>query len=148
MYHTKGIIENVDDMPMNEEEKQFWKELIVKKLKPVSTQLTSIEEVKASLRTLRNNVLVLLFLINIMWIIALYTVEFPRLSDYGIDPRAFQLLFLFVYGFIIVVQFLMMICHRGITLVHYFGRVRPVHVVVPLLDDFESVSFETQIPNV
>ncbi len=131
MYHTKGVIENVTDVPLSDDETQFWKDLIFKKLKPVSAQLTAIEEIKESLRSLRNTVLVVLFLVNIMWIIALYTVQFPRLADYGIDPRAFQLLFLFVYGFIIIVQFFMMICHRGITLVHYFGRVRPYHVAVP-----------------
>lgn len=142
MYHTKGIIENVHDVPMNEEEEQFWKDLIVKKLKPVSTQLTSIEEVKQSLKSLRNSVLVVLFLVNIMWIIALYTVSFPRLADFGIDPRAFQLLFLFVYGFIIIIQFLMMICHRGITLVHYFGRIKPYLVVVPELEEFEIIDYK------
>ncbi len=128
-------------MPMNEEERQFWKDLIVKKLKPLSTQLTSIEEIKESLRTLRNTVLIVLFLVNIMWIIALYVVEFKRLSDYNLNPRAFQLLFLFVYGFIIIIQFLMMICHRGITLVHYFGRIKPSNVIIPIDPGFENVSF-------
>ena len=142
MYHTKGEIENVDEVKLDANEAVFWKNLIAKKLKPLSTQLTSIEEVKQSLRSLRNTMLVVIFLVNIMWITALYSVEFPRLSDYGLDPRAFQLLFLAVYGFIIIVQFVMMLLHRGITLVHYFGRISPFQVVAPdpVELDFETVS--------
>ena len=141
MHSTKGIIENIDAVHLAEAEAQFWETLICRKLKPLSVQLTSIAEVKDSLHHLRNSMLAVLFLVNIMWIVLLYTVQFPRLADYGIDPRAFQLLFLAVYGFIIVVQFFMMICHRGITLVHYFGRITPVQVVRgPDPTDIDNVS--------
>ena len=148
MYQTKGEIENVDDVKLDAKETEFWKNLIKNKLKPLSTQLTSIEEIKQSLRSLRNTMLVILFLVNIMWITALYSVEFPRLADYGFDPRAFQLLFLAVYGFIIIVQFVMMLLHRGITLVHYFGRITPVQVVAPDSKelDFEVVSIVANRP--
>ena len=104
-------------------EEEFWKKLIENKLKPIPPQLASgTDGLKKSLRSLRNASLVALFLVNIMWIIVLYLVRFPRLALYGLDPRAFQLLFLAVYGFIIIIQFVAMICHRGISLVHYFGR--------------------------
>lgn len=129
MHSTKAIIENLIETSIDEVESNFWATLIFHKLKPLSVQLMSVKEVKDSLHQLRNSMLAVLFLVNIMWIVLLYTVQFPRLAFYGIDPRAFQLLFLAVYGFIIVVQFFMMICHRGITLVHYFGRITPVQVV-------------------
>ena len=104
-------------------EEEFWKKLIKDKLKPIPPQLASgTEGLKKSLRSLRNASLVALFLVNIMWIIVLYLVTFPRLALYGLDPRAFQLLFLAVYGFIIIIQSIAMVCHRGITAVHYFGR--------------------------
>ena len=109
--------------PAQDLEEQFWTDLIADKLKPIPPQLASgTDGLKKSLRSLRNASLVALFLVNIMWIIVLYLVTFPRLALYGLDPRAFQLLFLAVYGFIIIIQSIAMVCHRGITAVHYFGR--------------------------
>ena len=123
MSDIKGILDNMTETSLEHEEEEFWKKLIAKHLKPIPTQLTSMEEVKKSLRNLRNVSLVGLFLVNIMWIIVMYTVKFPQLEIYGFDARAFQLLFLAVYGFIIILQFIGMVCHRGVTLVHYFGRI-------------------------
>ena len=82
----------------------------------------------------------LLFLVNIMWIILLYTLEFPELEDYGLDSRGFQLLFLAVYGLIIIVQFITLICHRIVTLVHYLGRIQPNEVIKGQGDTLEIVA--------
>jgi len=131
MSHTKGLIENTDLTELPEDEEEFWEELVAKKLKPLSTRLTSIEEVKESLKSLRNTILIVLFLLNVMWIITLYSLEFPRLADYNLDPKAMQVLFLAVYGCIILIQFVMMVCHRGVTLIHYFGRITPIQIVAP-----------------
>jgi chitin synthase len=64
-----------------------------------------------------------------MWIVLLFTLNFPELSDYGFDSRGFQLLFLGVYGLIIVVQFITLIFHRVVTLIHYLGRIQPDEVM-------------------
>ena len=130
---TATIIENLpatDLSSTNADEAEFWIKLIDVKLKPVSVRFQGqIEDLKQSLRSLRNQMLAMLFLVNIMWILLLYTLNFPELEDYGLDSRGFQLLFLAVYGFIIVVQFITLLCHRLVTLVHYLGRTQPNEVI-------------------
>lgn len=130
---TATVIENVqytDICSTKPDEADFWKTLIDLKLKPVSVRFQGqIKDLKQSLHSLRNQTLALLFLVNILWIILLYTLEFPELADYGLDSRGFQLLFLAVYGFIIIVQFITLLCHRIVTLVHYLGRTKPSEVM-------------------
>ena len=131
--HTETAIDNVPATVLastNKEEADFWVGLIHRNLKPVSVQFQGqVEDLKNSLRNLRNAALAVLFLINVMWIVLLYTLDFPELLDYGFDSRGFQLLFLAVYGFIIVVQFITLIFHRIVTLVHYLGRIQPNEVM-------------------
>ena len=127
---AKAKIENV---PLgggpDEEENKFWETLIKDKLKPETVRFTPIDDLKANLKSLRNSVLAILLLVNIMWIILLYTLEFSQLIDYGFESRAFQTLFLAVYGIIIVIQFVTLLCHRSVTLVHYLGRTQPDEIV-------------------
>lgn len=143
---TATTIENVLDTDIcstKVNEADFWEKLIDVKLKPVSVRFQGqIEDLKQSLRGLRNQILALLLLVNIMWIILLFTLEFPELEDYGLDSRGFQLLFLIVYGFIIIVQFITLLCHRIVTLVHYLGRTQPSEVMRPSNRD-ELVLVET-----
>ena len=131
--HTETLIDNLPISVLNatnEKESDFWSNLILRSLKPVSVRFQGqIEDMKESLRGLRNATLGVLFLVNIMWIVLLYTLQFPELEDYGLDSRGFQLLFLAVYGFIIIVQFVTLICHRIVTLVHYLGRIQPDEVI-------------------
>ena len=141
---TKGVIENVETTQLastGADEADFWDNLIQKTLKPVRIRLTQIDDLKDDLRTLRNTTLAILLLINLMWIILLYTLTFPRLSRYYLPDRAFSLLFLAVYGVVIVVQFVTLICHRAVTLVHYLGRVKSEEVVAPVREDPVVVSF-------
>lgn len=131
--HTETAIDNLPVTVLestNKEEADFWVGLIHRKLKPVSVQFQGqMEDLKKSLRNLRNAVLAVLFLINIMWIALLFTLDFPELSDYGFDSRGFQILFLAVYGFIIVVQLITLVFHRVVTLIHYLGRIQPDEVM-------------------
>lgn len=131
--HTETLIDNLpatDLIRTDKAEADFWIDLIRRNLKPVSVRFQGqIEDMKNSLRALRNATLGVVLLVNIMWIVLLYTLEFPELADYGLDTRGFQLLFLAVYGFIIVVQFFTLLCHRIITLMHYLGRTQPNEVI-------------------
>ena len=141
--HTESVIDNLPATWLestNPEEADFWIGLIHRNLKPVSIRFQGqVEDLKKSLLSLRNAVLAGLFLVNIVWIILLYTLEFPELQDYGLDSRGFQLLFLAVYGFIIVVQFITLVLHRIVTLIHYFGRLQPSEVTRGLGDSIEVV---------
>ena len=132
---TATVIENVpytDICKTKPDEAEFWKKLVDIKLKPVSVQFQDqIKDQKESLRSLRNQILALLFLVNILWIILLYTLKFPELEDYGLDSRGFELVFLAVYGFIIIVQFITLLYHRLVTLAHYLGRTPSVRRIGP-----------------
>ena len=123
----------IDNLSVNEislEEAEFWKENIRKVLKPISVHFQGqVKDLKQSLRSLRNTVLGVIFLINIMWIVLLYSLSFPELEKYGFNKRGFQLLFLAVYIFVIIIQFIALICHRVVTLVHYLGRTKPEEVI-------------------
>ena len=128
---TKGIIDHLVSLNLkdtNEEEFKFWTKLIKDKLKPVALKFTQVKDVQKSLERLRNLVLAALLLINLMWIVLLFSLTFWQLQQYSIDPRAFQLLFLGVYGFIIGIQFFTMLAHRAVTLIHCLGRVKPKEV--------------------
>ena len=148
--HTETAIDNLPVTVLestNKEEADFWVDLIHRKLKPVSVQFQGqVEDLKKSLRNLRNAVLAVLFLINIMWIALLFTLDFPELSAHGFDSRGFQILFLFVYGLIIVVQLITLVFHRVVTLIHYLGRVQPDEVMhnpnesIVLVRTYEVVS--------
>ena len=141
--HTETVIDNLPFTSLvstNPEEADFWIGLIHRNLKPVSIRFQGhVENLKRSLQSLRNGVLAGLFLVNIMWIVLLYTLEFPELQDYGLDSRGFQLLFLAVYGFIIIIQFITLIFHRIVTLIHYLGRLQPSEVTRDLGDSIEVV---------
>ena len=127
---TETQIDNLEVKALTSMETVFWEELIHNKLKPVSVHLQGqTEALKQSLRTLRNTTLGVLLLVNIMWIVLLYSLSFPELENYGLDKRGFQLLFLAVYGFIIIVQFIALICHRMVTMVHYLGRIQPSEAI-------------------
>ena len=112
-----------DDDNNEDKEAKFWKEILSKELKPVTVHLQQAsKEIGQKLKSLRNSTLTIMFIINMMWIILLYTVTLPQLVKYGLPDRAFQLLFLSVYGVIVLVSFVAMLMHRFLMLIHFLGR--------------------------
>ena len=107
---------------LEEDEKKFWEILIHLKLKPVSAQLTDINDIHQSLLGLRNSTMFIFFFINISWLILLGYFSFDQLKKHNIDPRAIQIFFLAVYGLLLVIQTVAMLAHRAVTLIHYLGR--------------------------
>ena len=135
---TETQIDNLPAKDLCSKEAVFWEKLIPNKLKPVSVHFQGqIKDLKQSLRALRNTTLCVLLLVNIMWIVLLYSLNFPELENYGLDKRGFELLFLAVYAFIIIVQFIALICHRMVTLVHYLGRIQPSEVISDRHDNIQ-----------
>ena len=112
----------MDTYILDEDERKFWEVLIHLKLKPVSAQFTSINDIHKSLLSLRNSTLFIFFFINISWLILLGYFSFEQLAKHNIDPRAVQLFFLAIYGFLLLVQTIAMLAHRAVTLIHYLGR--------------------------
>ena len=106
------------------QEFKFWKDLADTKLKPESANLGKVEELKGKLNSLRNLCLLVLLLVNVMWIVFLYTLVFPQLTKYNLPDRAFSLLFLGIFSLVILIQFAAMIFHRIETLVHLLARTK------------------------
>ena len=129
----KAAETQIDNLPITDiskDEVEFWNKSIRKVLKPISLHFQGqIKDLNQSLRSLRNTALCVIFLVNTMWIVLLYNLTFPELEKYGFDKRGFQLLFLAVYSFIIIVQFIALVCHRVVTMVHYLGRTKPEEVI-------------------
>ena len=114
------------DVKSADKEHKFWADLAQGKLKPESVNLDNIDELKQKLKTLRNLSVLILFLINVMWIVFLYTLVFPQLSKYNLPDRAFSLLFLFIFSIILLIQFLAMVIHRFKTLLHLLAGIRSI----------------------
>ena len=125
IYQAKKDIKNITAVAIQDdhEEFHFWSNILSKELKPVTFQLQQTStDIGQKLKTLRNTTLAVGLLINIMWIILLYTITFPHLKKYDLPEKAFQLLFLAVYGLIIIISFVAMLAHRCIMLMHFLGR--------------------------
>ena len=105
-------------------EDKFWIKL-ADTLKPESANLSKVEELKEKLRNLRNLSVLIIFLVNVMWIVFLYTLVFPQLTKYNLPDKAFSLLFLFIFSVIVLIQFVAMIFHRFKTLLHLLAGIRP-----------------------
>ena len=104
-------------------QKQFWQENMTD-IQTLPQEMKHEIDMGKSLRQLRNTMLGALFVINIMWFLLLYTIRFSELGYFLEETRAFQLLFLAVYAFLLIIQFLLMLCHRVVTFIHYIGAIR------------------------
>ncbi len=81
------------------------------------------KKIEETLYTLRNTSLAALFVVNLLWILLLNTIEFVEIHAY-IKPfrvKTFELVFLSLYALLLFIQFAAMIIHRITTLVHYIG---------------------------
>ena len=112
------------DVVPDKNEVEFWDQLANTTLKPESANLGKVEELKEKLTNLRNLSVLILLLINVMWIVFLYTLKFPELIKYGLPDKAFSLLFLIIFSVIMVIQFVAMIFHRFETLLHLLAGIR------------------------
>jgi len=120
----KALTLNLNEVEGSTEYK-FWNDLAKDKLKPESANLGKVEELKEKLRNLRNLSVLILFLINVMWIVFLHTLVFPQLTKYNLPDHAFSLLFLSIFSIIVLIQFFAMLFHRFKTLLHLLAKIRP-----------------------
>jgi chitin synthase len=105
----------------NGNEYRFWEELCQACLTPEIVGFDGNTELKEKLVELRNSSLMVFLVANTLWmIIILVLVKQNNLKALGVD--VIGLSFLFVYGTIIILQFLAMITHRLTTLLHVLAR--------------------------
>ena len=110
-------------------EKKFWKDLVNRSqdspgiLKPEEAHLNQETDVlKKKLDDLRNNTVVAMLMINIIWVAMVLSFQIPALEQWGIKQSAFPVLFLVIYFVVLVVQFLALIVHRVETLLQFLAR--------------------------
>jgi len=117
-------MENATEIDLPEDEKKFWDDLVAEKLKPESSNLSKVEDLRKKLTDLRNYSVLVLLLTNIMWIVFLYALAFPKLKQFNLPERAFSLIFVTVFSLITIIQFIAMIFHRFATLLHLLAASR------------------------
>ena len=100
--------------------------------------MSKVEELKEKLKNLCNLSVLILFLINVMWVVFLYVLVFPQLTKYNLPDRAFSLLFLFIFSIILLIQFFAMLFHRYKTLLHLLAGIRPREYIVNVTEDDEE----------
>ena len=142
IHEAKRDISFIPMVDMPKEEVEFWERVMSNELKPITVRLQQTSKVIGQkLKSLRNSTLAVILLINIVWIILLYTVTFPQLEKYNLPQKAFQLVFLAVYGIIIVVSFFAMLAHRLVMLMHLLGRPQVVEkFVAPEQEQMDNLS--------
>ena len=123
MRQTEMMIKDLPKMePFECEESNFWKKLIDNKLRPVPESQCLTNKLESKLKRLRYSTLIAIFLINLIWIMLFLTLTFEELELLNINPRVLIIVFLGIYGVILLVQFVTMIIHRCVTLAHYIAR--------------------------
>lgn len=111
---------------LNKDETSFWESLANGVLRPAPNIIYQEVELRREFRLLKKNVLLALFLVNMVWMILLYSSSLPQLRQYNINTKLFATIFLSVYGGLLLVQFVNMICHRIITFCHYLSKLNNV----------------------
>ncbi|EDO44996.1 predicted protein, partial [Nematostella vectensis] len=110
-------VDNSDDGA----EYDFWDGLREACLKPELAGFDGNTELKDKLEDLRNTTLMVFLISNVLWMIVIMVlVKHSNLKLLGVDFVG--LMFLSVYGTIILFQFIAMLAHRLTTLIHLLAR--------------------------
>jgi len=133
---------------LSEQETRFWKELIEKYLYPLDSNKEHQARVASELKELRNRVVFAIFMLNALFILAVFLlqlhkdiihVEWPfgakvnatinpdtgevTVKEEKLEMEPIGLVFVFFFAFILIVQFAGMIFHRFGTLSHILASV-------------------------
>ncbi|KAK6181610.1 hypothetical protein SNE40_009432 [Patella caerulea] len=118
---------------LDEEELDFWKDFIKKYLKPLEKDVEKEKIVKKSLQELRNNVVFMMTVANLLWIGINFMFQFGEAEattitisyrnsiknkDETMKVEILGLLFIFFFAVVILIQFFGMIQHRWGTFLH------------------------------
>ncbi|XP_024153983.2 chitin synthase chs-2-like [Oryzias melastigma] len=140
----KGWIEQLQKMSsdmrltdehLDEEEENFWKELLQRYLYPLPNNKESQEKMHDELRSLRNKITFCFFFLNALWLVSTFVFQVFEvfkisvkivdlsLEETGgvieIDPVG--LMFILGFALSVLLQFVGMFYHRVNTLIHYIA---------------------------
>jgi chitin synthase len=128
---------NNDIYYLNTKEMTFWQGLIEKYLHPLNKDETEEKRIASDLIELRNNSCFAFFMLNALWVVMQFqfeyvSVAFPKLQIpvgnlYNRPDQKVQILgliFLILFTFVLVLQFLSMLFHRWGTIVEILASTR------------------------
>uniref|UniRef100_A0A3B4BHV9 chitin synthase n=1 Tax=Periophthalmus magnuspinnatus TaxID=409849 RepID=A0A3B4BHV9_9GOBI len=121
---------------LSSDEEQFFQELIVRYLEPVNLDKQQQQEMMDGLRSLRNKGNFVYFMINALWLVATFALQYrsdlvgiriPKvninLEETGeymlIEPVG--IMFILAFALLVFIQFIAMLWHRLYTLIHYIS---------------------------
>ncbi|MEQ2179724.1 hypothetical protein GOODEAATRI_028094, partial [Goodea atripinnis] len=118
---------------LDEDENQFWKELIERYLKPLQNDKEKQEQIKNDLQDLRNKINFSFFILNAFWLVAAFTFQAfevfsiqinsvdMNLNQTGgkIQIEPISLMFILGFALSVLLQFIGMLYHRIATFIHY-----------------------------
>ncbi|XP_021365799.1 uncharacterized protein LOC110458439 [Mizuhopecten yessoensis] len=155
IYHNKAM-PHEDDTPywihdpdighgkiryLNKEEKSFWKDLVAKYLFPLESNEAQKKKMTKDLEQLRNKISLMFFMINALFVIIIFSLQYSNATSIGADGKQgsglsiplpchdtetgkllslepISLLFMSVFGIALVIQFIAMFFHRLATFLH------------------------------
>ena len=115
----------VQYLPMREIE--FWQRCIAKYLHPINPDKAQEAKIITDLKSLRNNIAFAFFMMNAFWMVIIFmlqrvkdriSITAPKLGGGELTVEPLGLIFLTVFAFIVLIQFLAMLRHRWGTLLH------------------------------
>ncbi|VDI44578.1 chitin synthase [Mytilus galloprovincialis] len=111
---------------LQDDEKLFWKDLILNYLKPIDSDKKREKEIARSLKEYRDKVAFAFFFVNALWVVVMsamnevkgqLNIKIPAIgSNTVIEPLG--LMFLSIFALLLFMQFIGMIRHRYGTLLH------------------------------
>ncbi|MEQ2278439.1 hypothetical protein XENORESO_018603, partial [Xenotaenia resolanae] len=118
---------------LEEDENQFWKELIERYLKPLQNDKAKQEQIKNDLQNLRNKINFSFFILNAFWLVATFTFQAFNVFNIEINSvdmnlnqtggkiqiEPMSLMFILGFALSVLLQFIGMFYHRIVTLIHY-----------------------------
>ncbi|KAK3611792.1 hypothetical protein CHS0354_014144 [Potamilus streckersoni] len=150
---------------LDKEEKRFWKGMIKKYLLPLVQTPEEKQRVEADLTALRNKVCLFFILANAMFISIIFTLQqittnskslsipLPCQTRNGVKEyvEPISLAFTFIFGILLLAQFICMLLHRFGTLVHICARTEIFKMdnektnMMRLYDDLVKESRKTEL---
>ena len=130
------ILKNMETHSISNVEISFWKNLIDRYLFPVDKDEKREKKMHEDLVVLRNNVCMFFCLVNALFVIIIFTIEFslsnskatsfemcPDSDKSTKDTNVITIVFMMVFGITLLVQFIAMFFHRYETFMHILSSV-------------------------
>lgn len=131
---------------ISNEEEEFWRYIIKKYLEPIDEDKNRQAQIKDDLTSLRNNVVFGYFLMNLLFMIAIFQLQIneDQLSQFFImgQYEPLSLAFLGVFAIVLVVQFLGMCLHRWGTFLHLMSSTHIGLCSRNIEDEYAEVAFK------